>query len=57
MKLLINAIAFSLILAAVPMAALADVAVVPELNPSSAVSAVTLLSGFALLVRNRLRRR
>ena len=41
---------------ALPMALMADVPVVPELNPSSAVSAVTMLAGFGLILRSRKRR-
>jgi hypothetical protein len=40
---------------ALPMAMRADSPVVPELNPSSAVSAVTMLVGFGLILRSRKR--
>jgi len=41
---------------ALPMALMADAPIVPELNPSSAVSAVTMLAGVGLILRSRKRR-
>lgn len=53
---LVRALGLGLCFIALPVSMMADAPVVPELNPSAAVSAVTMLAGLGLILRSRKRK-